>query len=159
VSEDTATLLSPQHIDEFCFPYTRRLLAEFGGGWVHFCGSNPHLYSGFRQLPEVSGLNFGNPERFDATEVIAGCQQRGIVYNGALSFADSPPPQEFYQRIWQALGGRKSGLILHGPSGPDPAAMVAWWHELQSKSLLQESAPAAGTITTRSSRLMTPNCF
>ncbi len=66
ISEDTSTLLSQAHIKEYMRPYTEQLLNRLGGGYIHFCGSNPHL------LPEVVGfgetvigLNLGNPERYD----------------------------------------------------------------------------------------------
>lgn len=132
-SEDTTTLLSDSHIQEFGVPYIRQLLQAFGGGWIHFCGSNPHLYRAcLHDIPEASGLNFGDPQRFCPDEVIADCQAAGLVFNGNLPYRDSPPSTEYYRRIWHALGGQKRGLLLHGPADSDPDGVVALWRELQA---------------------------
>ncbi|NLN18790.1 MAG: hypothetical protein GX162_05880 [Firmicutes bacterium] len=131
-SEDTTTLLREAHIQEFGVPYVRKLLQAFGGGWIHFCGSNPHLYEAcLRDIPEASGLNFGDPQRFNPDTVIADCQAAGIVYNGSLPYPDRPSVDEYYARIWRALGGNKQGLLLHGPAGDDPARTTAIWRKLQ----------------------------
>jgi hypothetical protein len=38
ISEDTSTLLSKAHIEEFVEPYINKILTHFGGGYVHYCG-------------------------------------------------------------------------------------------------------------------------
>lgn len=80
ICEDTTALLSPDLIDEFAMPYTRRLASEFGGAWVHYCGYNEALTDAILACPEVKALNFGhipgheqeidfymNMEKFDKT--------------------------------------------------------------------------------------------
>jgi hypothetical protein len=135
-SEDTSTLLSEEHIAEYCVPYTQRLLAEFGGGWIHYCGSNPYLYQAALQIPECSGLNFGNPERFDAAQVLADCRRADKVYYGVLHVPGNLPPGAYFQRIWQALDGKKLSLVLQVNGGKDPEATVAAWR------VVQQSPPA-----------------
>ena len=56
-SEDTSTLLSKEHIDEFVVPYLERILKHFGGGYVHYCGSNPYLFEAVMANPYVKGIN------------------------------------------------------------------------------------------------------
>ncbi len=60
VCEDTTVLISPEAMDEFALPYTRRLAQEFGGAWIHYCGRNDHLTRKICQIPEVRGINFGH---------------------------------------------------------------------------------------------------
>lgn len=84
VSEDTSTLLSGEHLEEYMRPYTERLLAHFGGGYIHYCGSNPHL---LRIAPTIAGsigLNFGNPERHDPKSVLEALGQEGKCFYGSF---------------------------------------------------------------------------
>ena len=90
LSEDTSTLLCADHIREYMLPYTRELLERFGGGYIHFCGSNPFL------LPEVlgmdrrmTGLNLGNPARHDFASVLPELAARGRQY---ISTGGAPYP-------------------------------------------------------------------
>ena len=86
ISEDTSTLLSGEHLKEFMVPYTEKLMARFGGGYIHYCGDNRHL---LEMVPEIKGnigLNFGNPERHDPESVLRTLGERGQCYYGR--FAD-----------------------------------------------------------------------
>ncbi len=60
ICEDTTALLGGEQIEEFAIPYTRRLAAEFGGAWVHYCGYNEALTDLILASPEVRALNFGH---------------------------------------------------------------------------------------------------
>ena len=82
VSEDTSTLLSAAHLKEFMQPYTEKLLAHFGGGYIHYCGDNRHL---LQLVPEIRGnigLNFGNPERHEPEKVLAKLRETDKFYYG-----------------------------------------------------------------------------
>ncbi|GAI57167.1 unnamed protein product, partial [marine sediment metagenome] len=65
ISEDSATLISPRHIDKFVIPYDKKVLEVFGGGFVHFCGENDYLLESFLNLDEVRAINLGNPEMYN----------------------------------------------------------------------------------------------
>ncbi len=54
---DTTCLLRPADIKEFEIPYLQRGLEPFGGGWVHFCGYQPHLLDLLVDIPEIRGIN------------------------------------------------------------------------------------------------------
>ena len=115
-SEDTTTLLREAHIQEFECPMCAsccRPLAEAGfifAAVIRIC-----MRRVFRDIPEASGLNFGDPQRFNPDTVIADCQAAGIVYNGSLPYPDRPSVDEYYARIWRALGGNKQGLLCTAP--------------------------------------------
>lgn len=49
--DDSAMNLSPEMFEEFIKPYDQRLLDEFGGGAIHFCGKGDHF------IPRVSEIN------------------------------------------------------------------------------------------------------
>lgn len=80
ISEDTSTLLSKSHIEEYMIPYTKRLFEHFGGGYIHYCGDNRHLLPIVEQFPLSIGLNFGNPERHDFNEVLPELGKNGKSY-------------------------------------------------------------------------------
>ena len=86
ISEDTSTLLSKSHIEEFMIPYTTRLFDRFGGGYIHYCGDNRHLLPVTEHFEKSIGLNFGNPERHDFNEVLPELGRNGKCYlaQGAL---------------------------------------------------------------------------
>lgn len=80
ISEDTSTLLSKSHIEEYMIPYTKRLFEHFGGGYIHYCGDNRHLLPIAVQFPLSIGLNFGNPERHNFNEVLPELGKNGKSY-------------------------------------------------------------------------------
>ena len=82
ISEDTSTLICKEHLDEYMFPYTEKMLARFGGGYIHYCGNNPHLLKLVPTIPHNIGMNFGNPERHNAKEVLATLGALGKCYYG-----------------------------------------------------------------------------
>lgn len=85
ISEDTSTLISAEHLETFMRPYTQRLLAHFGGGYIHYCGSNAHLLAMMPTIEQSIGLNFGNPERHDAKAVLDSLAAAGKCYYGHLA--------------------------------------------------------------------------
>lgn len=135
--EDSPTLLSPALIDEFVIPYLRRGLAEFGGGWVHYCGHNDHLLDMLiDEAPEVRGINYGNPERHDPAVILPRLLKAGKFYVGGWARNEGESDRDFLARILAPLEGEKRGLILQGgvdTSTPQACtATMELWHELQS---------------------------
>ncbi|MFO7636297.1 MAG: uroporphyrinogen decarboxylase family protein [Clostridia bacterium] len=108
ISEDTSTLLSREQIQEFVVPYTQRILEHFGGGYIHYCGKNPGLMEEILHLPQVRGLNLGNPEMHDMEDVLGRCRDRGLLYYGWIPRKENEGHHAFFQRCLQA--SCKNGL-------------------------------------------------
>lgn len=85
ISEDTSTLISAEHLETFMRPYTEKLLARFGGGYIHYCGNNAHLLEMMPTLQNSIGLNFGNPERHDPKSVLDALGASGKCYYGQFA--------------------------------------------------------------------------
>jgi len=83
VSEDTTTLLGREHIFEYCVPRTKALLDHFGGGYVHYCGWNPHLYEAVVEHIKPLGLNLGNAEKHGMAAILRDLAGRGMFYFGS----------------------------------------------------------------------------
>lgn len=80
LSEDTSTLLCREHLEAYMIPYTTELLRRFGGGYIHYCGSNPHLLAITEELEGSIGLNFGNPERHCFAKILPALAAHGKSY-------------------------------------------------------------------------------
>ncbi|MCQ2446906.1 MAG: hypothetical protein MJ141_08500 [Clostridia bacterium] len=85
LSEDTSTLISKEHLDEYMVPYTSEIFRRYGGGYIHYCGDNRHLLAITETLPGSIGLNFGNPERHDFSEIFPVLGKNGKSYIATAS--------------------------------------------------------------------------
>jgi len=130
VCEDTVTLLNEEQVATCCVPYTRRLLQAFGGGWIHYCGKNDHLYRAvLDDLPECYALNFGNPEMHDMEQVVADCISRGKTYKGGIPRQADEPLEAYFRRVQGYTQGTGRGLLFACGTNEDGA--VALWRRLQ----------------------------
>ena len=133
--EDTATLLSPELIEEFVVPYRDQGLAPFGGGWVHYCGNNEHVYRSLLRSPWVRGINFGNPERHDFTRVLPELIAAGKFYYGAPPRGEEETLEAYFRRVISYTGGARVGLIFIPELRPDesvePTRVLELWRGMQ----------------------------
>lgn len=113
ISEDSATLLSPEHIDEFVIPYDKRALEAFGGGFVHYCGKHEYLLEAYLKLEEVRAVNLGNPEMYEFNSTMQNFLNNGKCYFGLWPKVNKETLEEYIYRMKQASGGGREGLILH----------------------------------------------
>lgn len=76
--DDSAMNFSPRMFDEFIRPWDNRLLAEFGGGAVHFCGRGDHWIDRLPQMPGVRAINLSQPHLNDMEAIFRSTVDRGI---------------------------------------------------------------------------------
>ncbi len=131
LSEDTPTLLAKEHIEEFVMPYSRKVLEHFGGGYVHYCGDNAHLYQAVLAEPLAYGLNFGNPERHDLELVLDDLSARGKVYYGGIPKDEQEDLASYFTRYLQAGKREGSGhlLLQYSCSEADRSAVSDAWQK------------------------------
>jgi hypothetical protein len=130
-SEDTSTLLSPDHIDEFTIPSLKRQLEFTGGGYVHFCGHNIHLLEALLGMEKVRGVNFGNPEKYDMEEVLRSLARAGKVYYGMIPRKSGEGYESYFSRLIAAArdpSGCPRLLLSLSASSPEEAEKIrsAW---------------------------------
>ena len=135
VSEDTATLVGKDALDEFVFPYLRKLLAHFGGGYVHYCGKNDRLFDVLAKEPLVHGINFGNPEKHDMVAVLSRMAAAGKVYYGSINLFPKESYYEYFLRVLSA--SRQEGLFklllqLNAPNELKRDEIIADWEKAQT---------------------------
>lgn len=76
---DSAMNISPDMYDEFSFPYDRALMAEFGGGGMHFCGRGDHWFPKASELPGLSALQMSQPEYNDMETIYKNTVDKNIT--------------------------------------------------------------------------------
>jgi hypothetical protein len=113
ISEDSATLISPQQIDEFVIPYNQKALEAFGGGFIHFCGKNDYLLESYLKLDKVRAVNLGNPEKYDFDTTMQKFIDYRKCYFGLWPKMEKENLDEYTNRMKRATGGGKRGLLLH----------------------------------------------
>jgi len=111
-SEDTSTLLCKEHIEEFIVPYMKKVFSHFGGGYVHYCGRNPHLFEVVMGMPDVRGINLGNPEMHDMEYVLRRCAEAGKIYYGIIPRNEESVEEYFIKYLNASKAGDKSVLLL-----------------------------------------------
>ena len=113
ISEDSAILLSPEHIDEFVIPYIDETLSSYQGGFVHYCGHNLHMLTRLTELSSLRAVNLGNPEMYDFHKVMCQCHQNNCVYFGHWHSLPGEGVDRYLRRIWDASDAGTRGLLLH----------------------------------------------
>jgi len=60
--DDSAMNLSPDMFDEFIKPYDQKLLHEFNGGAIHFCGKGDHFIESASEMEGLYAIAMSQPE-------------------------------------------------------------------------------------------------
>jgi hypothetical protein len=79
VRDDSAVLLSPRTYAQAIRPHDAALLAGVGGGSIHFCGNGAHLVEEMLQIPDLRGLDTGQPEQMDVAALYDLCRERRVA--------------------------------------------------------------------------------
>jgi hypothetical protein len=82
VRNDATTNFSPAMYDEFVRPCDLRLLDEFKGGGIHFCGRGDHFITKAARMPGVHAFNITQPHLNDAEAVFRNTIDQGIQLIG-----------------------------------------------------------------------------
>jgi hypothetical protein len=129
VSEDTSTLLSKEQIDEFVAPYMHRILKYFGGGYIHYCGKNEHLFETVMNEPLAFGLNFGNPEMHDMEYVVKRCAEVGKVFYGLINRDENEDLEQYFRKYLKASkkDGKSLLLLQYSCKIEDREAVLEAW--------------------------------
>ncbi|MCX7591373.1 MAG: uroporphyrinogen decarboxylase family protein [Kiritimatiellae bacterium] len=89
--DDSAMNLSPEMFREFIAPYDQKLLDEFGGGAVHFCGRGSHFIGPLSQMSGVYAVAMSQPEYNDMETIFSYTVDQGIrllaLHRGAAESA------------------------------------------------------------------------
>jgi hypothetical protein len=76
--DDSAMNFSPEMFDRFIRPYDARLLGEFGGGAIHFCGRGDHYIASASTMPGLFAIQLSQPECNDMEQIYRHTVDKGI---------------------------------------------------------------------------------
>ncbi|GAB4116514.1 MAG: hypothetical protein Kow00103_12280 [Candidatus Caldatribacteriota bacterium] len=134
ISEDSATLLSPRHIDEYVIPYDEQALKAFGGGFVHYCGKHDYLLEAYLQIKEVRAVNLGDPQSYDFETTMGKFLAHNKVYFGLWPKEEREDINRYIKRIKSKTEGGTRGLLLHFDESMFPEysseKILELWHLL-----------------------------
>ena len=105
LSEDTSTLICDEHLDEYVMPSSIRVLKHAGGGYIHYCGKHEGLFKRFLDVPEVCGINFGNPDFHDMDDILRRVANAGKVYYGTSCPKNGESRADYFARSIRAATG------------------------------------------------------
>jgi len=136
VSEDTATLLSPEMIEEIILPFIKRSIQPFGGGFLHFCGEHPTIFDQFTSLPEIKAIDLGNPEKYNTKKLMERCAETGTVLYSRIAAEADEDWKKYIDRIGSLVKDTGARVILRPlvfpDSKPECLEMLDRWHQLTS---------------------------
>jgi hypothetical protein len=76
--DDSAMNLSPKMFAEFIEPYDQKLLDEFSGGAIHFCGKGDHYIHRISEMQGVYAIQMTQPEYNDMETIFQYTVDQGI---------------------------------------------------------------------------------
>ncbi len=80
--DDSAMNFSPAMFETFIRPYDARLLAEFGGGAIHFCGRGSHYIESASSIAGLSAIQMSQPSYNDMERIYRNTVDKGIALLG-----------------------------------------------------------------------------
>ena len=78
IRNDSAIMVSPATYREMLLPQDRRLVKEMAGGSLHFCGNGEHLIEPMLEIPELGGIDLGEPFLMDVKRIYQMCSQKQV---------------------------------------------------------------------------------
>jgi hypothetical protein len=113
-SDDDCVLMSPRAYREFVVPYNARILREFHGGIVHYCGTANHQIENFLNTEGLLGINCY------ALHNVAGLRELKRRIEGRLVLLACDFTAVDFEAYYRDLlpGLSTSGLILNAQYAP-----------------------------------------
>ena len=79
IRNDSAIMVSPKMYREMICPHDARLLKEVGKGSIHFCGNGQHLIEPMLEIPDLRGIDLGQPELLDTKPIYQMCAKKHVA--------------------------------------------------------------------------------
>jgi len=136
IAEDTAILLSPEMIEELIIPFVKRSVEPFRGGFLHFCGHHPTIFSQFSALSEIKAIDLGNPEKYDLRWLLERCAETDTVLYSRVAEEPGESWKKYIKRIGSLVRSTGARVILRPKVFPDNTIeckeMQELWHQITS---------------------------
>ena len=136
ISEDSATLISPEMIESFLGPVIRESMAPYGGGFVHYCGRHEFLFEWLCRNELVRAVDLGNPEMYDLDFITGAAGETGTVLYSRVAPLEGEAWRPYLERIAKSLRKHGTRCVLRPlvyPEDRDECRdMLEMWRDLTS---------------------------
>lgn len=78
IRDDSAMNFSPEMFEEFIKPYDQKILNEFEGGAIHFCGRGSHYIESMCKMDNLFAINMSQPEYNELETVYDNTIDKGL---------------------------------------------------------------------------------
>jgi len=82
IRDDSATNFSPDLVQEFILPYDQRILNEFKGGAIHYCGNGTHFIEDMCNMDYLQAIQLSQPDYNDMDVIFDNTVDKGIKLLG-----------------------------------------------------------------------------
>jgi hypothetical protein len=134
MAEDTAILVSPATIEELILPAIDRAAAPFAGAFLHFCGRRLDFFRALCRMPRVLAIDLGNPEMYEARQILEACGETGTVLYGRIASERGEGWEAYVHRLAAVVRETGARVILRPDTYPESRgeceAMQELWHDL-----------------------------
>jgi len=143
LSDDDCTTLSPDLYAEFVVPYNSRVLREFGGGTIHFCGTAAHQIENFLRTDGLTGINNFCMGHFEQVRQM----QEAFANRIALMICDfAPLDLDAYLRLLTTTVAAKGTIFA--VFVPSEFALVNGTYAIMHRDAQQTASELYETLTT-----------
>jgi len=143
IGNDSVVMLSPDMFREYIVPNIAELCRTFSGGYHHCCGYFPEHLKVVNEMPGITTLNMGEPEKWDLPQVVNEIYQNGKLYYGGWARYPGESIDVYLRRGVELCGPERNRAILFAmgesfadkgnDSWPEPAETMNLWHEIQDE--------------------------
>ena len=79
IKNDSSVMLSPQMYEEYVMTADALVLEKGNGGGIHFCGNGEQLVDSMLKIPNMKGIDLGQPECVNIDKIYEKCKQNKVV--------------------------------------------------------------------------------
>lgn len=134
ISEDTATLISPEMIEEFLAEPITASIEPSGGGFVHYCGKHDPFYEMLCEWPLARAIDLGNPEFYDPEWLAERAAASNTVLYTRLPALEGEGWRAYTERMGRLVQETGARMVLRATIYPEERGaceeMLGRFHEL-----------------------------
>jgi len=119
ISEDTATLLSPEMIERDILPFMKRSVEPFGGAFVHYCGKHDELFRLLCEQEWCHAIDLGDPQMYELADLLEICAKTETVFYSRVAALDGEGWREYVERVGATVRKSTARCVLRSMIVPE----------------------------------------
>ncbi len=112
LSDDDSVIMGPELYGEFVKPYIEKILAPFGGGCVHYCGSSVQNIENYCDTKGITAIsNFTLDDIDAAAKTRRALREKGIVFMASDFIPSDERMDDYYRELHKAMDGPEGVIV------------------------------------------------